>query len=477
MQTSDNSALLCARDLVSAFAESSSQGSQLVDPVSGKAEIAKALIAIAKRRLDKDPRDVVEWVDRARMYLVLGQTKQARRCIEVALLLAPFDRFVLRSAFRFFVHAGQKERALSIVQNNITTQCDPWLMAAEISGSSLVDKSPQSVREARRILGSGSFRAFDMAELAAALGTLEIENGAHIKAKKLFQMSLEDPNENVVAQVKWAEYYHRTGHVMPTVLNMPGAYEAQAKENYQKRDWNKCLAATSAWLGDQPFSAAPAIQGSFVAVLIGDYDAAANYAKAGLKPNPKDHFLLNNLAVALALQNKTKEATACLDEIEDHDTSDSRKIVNSATRGLIAYKEANFTMGRAYYQLAVQNALSLKSYGLYVRAALNWLREEALRFPDEAPALLKIGRTISRYSGEVDTLSLIDKLENVAAIVSYSKRPSIEAAIDIPLPPTPPQLARNGVPNIQGPTAQRSPSKHSGDRFRRSHTHNSLPHK
>ncbi|HUF51612.1 MAG TPA: hypothetical protein VMN60_12295 [Longimicrobiales bacterium] len=59
-------------------------------------------IAEAKRALRLYPRDPIRMVDLAREYSILGQEEQAKAMLRQALILAPNDRFVVRSASRFF---------------------------------------------------------------------------------------------------------------------------------------------------------------------------------------------------------------------------------------------------------------------------------------------------------------------------------------------------------------------------------------
>lgn len=423
-----------ARELGRSVMSLSNSRFDVIDPISAGAEVAPKLIASAKQNLSRDPRDVIEWVDRARIHAILGQTKRARHCIEVARLLAPRDRFVIRSAFRFFVHAEERDRALWLLRKSEATPSDPWLIAAEIAGSSLAKVKPTTARRARQIIDARNYRPSDISEMAAALATLEIENGAHIKAKKLFQLSLIEPNENAVAQAKWAEYYHHTGRVDASELNSPRAYEARAQQNCQKQEWHKSLSDTELWLRDQPFSAGPAIHGSFVASVVGDYQIAEWFARMGLAANADNPYLTNNLAVAIALQGDTRTASALIDQIERSDSPEPQQIVHMATRGLIAYREKRFADGRLLYRLATKMALHGKSYGLYVRAALNWLREEGLQFPDKAERLATLARQISRYSGELDTPPLLQQVEAIAAIARQSGRVAVDAEVNLPLP-------------------------------------------
>ena len=77
-------------------------------------------IAVAKRRLVLAPYDAITWIDIAREYSALGQYRPAMRAITSALSLAPDDRFVLRSASRFFLHLRDPEQARDILRREPT---------------------------------------------------------------------------------------------------------------------------------------------------------------------------------------------------------------------------------------------------------------------------------------------------------------------------------------------------------------------
>lgn len=75
--------------------------------------------------LNANPRDAYAWVDMARLYTSLGQFEKARQAINTARGIAPEDRFVLRAATRFFVHAGDAEIAERMLNGARATRHDP----------------------------------------------------------------------------------------------------------------------------------------------------------------------------------------------------------------------------------------------------------------------------------------------------------------------------------------------------------------
>jgi hypothetical protein len=118
--------------------------------------------------------------------------------------LAPDNRYVLRSLTRFWVHQAEPDLALHFLSKFAATRRDPWLLAAQMAAEDVAHKGPSNWREAKRILSAEQFSDFELTELAAAFGTLELQAGSHKLARKMFRRSLTAPTENSVAQVQWA---------------------------------------------------------------------------------------------------------------------------------------------------------------------------------------------------------------------------------------------------------------------------------
>jgi superkiller protein 3 len=78
-----------------------------------------------------------------------------------------------------------------------------------------------------------------------------------------------------------------------------------------------------------------------------NYSEAVIVAQQGLQVNPKNIKLINNLAYTLLMSDKTKEARAILDNIEEQDD-----VFLTATRGLLLLKENNIHEGERFYNRA-----------------------------------------------------------------------------------------------------------------------------
>ena len=154
-----------------------------------------------RSKLKLESRDPITWVELSLLYITLGLENQAERCMIIALELAPTNRYVLRSACRLWLHIGNSERAHDVVVRAEICRYDPWLLAAEIAVSNVINKTPKYVKIARGLITSQKYSYYHISEMASALATLELGAGRLKTSKKLFDISLKHPTENSIAQV------------------------------------------------------------------------------------------------------------------------------------------------------------------------------------------------------------------------------------------------------------------------------------
>jgi hypothetical protein len=102
-------------------------------------------------------------------------------------------------------------------------------------------------------------------------------------------------------------------------------------------------------------------------------------ARRGLTTNPAHPALVNNIAFALILQGKSKEA---LDTIRQANTESLRapeRIRLLATTGMAHFRLGNESEGRRFYEAAIEAAKGPECEGLRTVAALYLASERALR--------------------------------------------------------------------------------------------------
>lgn len=328
-----------------------------------------------KEELRIYPRDAFGWAELARNYALLGQADKAVWAMDRAVSLGPNNRYILRSAARLQAHIGEAERAHRILMRSDATPFDPWLAASEIALARLAGASPTLIKEGRRMLSSSSISDFDKSELASAVATAEADSGNLREARRFFRMSLSNPNDNAVAQARWAE---KQGilHLPEALLRVATAYEARAWYWFYQGDWDRAWKAARNWLKDQPFSASPAVHGSYVAsVAMESYRNAIEMAKQALVANPHDPNLLNNVAYSLANLGDLDGAAQYLNRAEQF-SSTQMKPVLLATRGLVEFRRGNPARGAALYEMAIGEADSLLNAQLAAKASLFFAIEE-----------------------------------------------------------------------------------------------------
>lgn len=341
-----------------------------------------AKIGYLKSLIHKYPYNPINYVEVARFYLMIGQTKKAVEMINIATSIGSQSRFVSRSAARLFVHIGDIDKAQYTLKLNRNLLCDPWLMASEISVNLLRNRSSSLIKNAVLMVNGGDYGPFSLSELTSSLGTLEFIKGTLRKSRIYFNKSLISPNDNALAQAEWANSNKINLNFNRAVcdkVNMK--YEAIAMYEYQKGNYDKALKYSIRWLNDMPYSKSPVYVGANIAyTFLHDYEKAAKILKRGLEANPNEAAFLNNLAYTYALDGKLEMANDVLMRLDRvNDIDDRTKICLTATRGLIAYREKRIQDGRKLYLEAIKNAKEILDDPTYNWSAmLNYIREEIM---------------------------------------------------------------------------------------------------
>jgi tetratricopeptide (TPR) repeat protein len=235
------------------------------------------------------------------------------------------------------------------------------------------------VKAGHRLIEQRKFSSFDLSELASALATLDARGGNLRRGRRLFQFSLTDPNENVVAQARWATTKHFID-MDPAMLRIPGTFEARAWYAFYSGEWEASLREGEFWLRDQPFAASPAVHASYVAaVSLENHDEALRITDLALLANPFDVSLLNNRAYSLACIGRLDEADAALKVIKTHYSPahlTPQKVVVLATSGLIRYRRGDVAEGRFLYTNAIEAAQRIGDRRITAKAAIFFALEE-----------------------------------------------------------------------------------------------------
>lgn len=317
-----------------------------------------ASIALLRQRLSDDPRNALALSESARLYTMLGQIEKAQSLLERALSLHPDDRFFLRATSRFWVHVGDKERAQKLLRSRSRTLNDPWLLSAEISISSLTERPSRNLKAARRMLDAGRWSPSDLSELAGAVGTVDLVSEKKRHARRLFEFSIEAPNDNSLAQAEWAARKLPPGFSEELSeaegVAVPG--EAAAIKAETAGDHSAASTHAREWVNDQAFSTLPAVFGSYHAAISKDFEASFQFAESGLLANPHSPKLLNNAAFALAKSGQHEKARRYFNQIRPSDYPANEGPIYLATEALIAMRSGDQRAGIDGYRRAIETA-------------------------------------------------------------------------------------------------------------------------
>jgi tetratricopeptide (TPR) repeat protein len=345
-------------------------------------QLGREAVRDARMRLERDPRNVLAWADLARGYAILGQDELAGRAMRRALSLAPANRWLLRSAARLFVEAGEPDMAHDLLSKSSLAKLDPWIMSAEIATASKAQRKSTTAGRGKKLLQGESLGSFQGSELASAIGTLELEHGSVRRGKRFLRQSLVEPTDNAVAQAEWAT--ERVGEIAESLpLEVPFSFEARTLRFAEEGKWSDALFESHRWFHDEPFSPKAALFGSWVAETgLEDFDEAVTIADAGLEFHPGDVGLINNLVFALARQGNLERAEREFAVVDILGQPSDMQTVLTATQGLLLYRGGDADGGRLLYQRAMESARGPYADRVRATAAL-FMAEEELRLQTE----------------------------------------------------------------------------------------------
>lgn len=371
-----------------------------------------ARVRYARGALRRDVRNVLRWVELAQAWNLAGQVEKAIDAMNLAVKLAPNNRYVLRCATRLLVHANEEDQAWRLLRKAELTPFDPWLLAAEVGVAGLLNQTPQFVKSGLRFAASGDFGFRDLTELASGLGTLESEHGNRKKARKLFKIAMNDPNENVLAQAAWAVRAQIDIDIDTDAFNVPLSFEAKARLFFQRKDWDRALRESQSWFNDQRFSVDAAIFASYIAaVLLARHDEAISILEAAQLANPDSWILKNNLAFSLASTNRIEDAEKSFADVPPDDPEPSNQGVWLATSGLLQFRQGNISDGKRLYDEAIALFEHRELLSLRAAAAVFKAREVLRAKLDDAAQCVEVARQFLARAPGPESDALLAQIE------------------------------------------------------------------
>lgn len=369
--------------------------------------------------LSRCPQQALLWSELARTYIVLGQDEKAKRAMGCAVQLAGRSAYVRRSAARMFLHLypGDPTHALKVVREHPNFRDDPRMLAAEIAIASRSGFPRRFAKHGLRMLDDANYRQAHLSELAAALGTVELEEGRHKRSRALFTRSLRAPSENALAQVQWAREHDDRIVIPSEAWSVTRPYEAQALAARVAGDWNEVLTATEHWQQEEPFAKRPAELGSFAMFSRQQTERAERLATRALLANPDSVWLLNNRAVARAYLGNLASALDDVRKCVGCDAISRPYLV--ATVGLIGYRHGDCELGALAYSKALEHFVKQKNAPSAALASLFWIRELVrIGDPTVLADLAYIKRHMPQITGgkpQPEIESMLDLLERTLA--------------------------------------------------------------
>ncbi len=331
-----------------------------------------------KIQISQYPYNPIFYVELSRCYSTLGLKDKAIFAMKTALNLGSSNRFVLRCATRLFARYGELDYAHDLLRKNILTKFDPWLLSAEISIATMRKRSSQFIKRGLELINSHNISPFNFTELASSIATVELLNGSKKKSRQLFNKSLIHPNDNSLAQIEWASQKDKELEINPASYNVILNFEALALDNFYNNQFKLSLENSAKWFIDMPFSKRPIMFASNLAsTILKDQTTSIAFLNAGLISHPNDPQIINNLAYALALENRADEAFNQLRKLTlDSEIDKITGICLKATKGLVLFRSGFLEPGRQLYLQAIEEARKTNNVELNWIAILNYAREE-----------------------------------------------------------------------------------------------------
>jgi tetratricopeptide (TPR) repeat protein len=344
-------------------------------------QMIHSAISLLKKQIRNNPRNAITWIELARAYSMIGLLEKAKDCIHRGVYLGSENRYILRSLARF---AARKQSELPFAHDTIRKsqiiKRDPWVLTAEIAVANLRGRRSVFVKNGIEMASDSKFNPFHISELSSAVGTIELENGAIKKGRIHLERSLIMPNDNSLAQVEWASNTHKIlTEFNPANFNNVQAYEALARDAFEKGDFKEAINYCAQWFLDLPYSKQPVLFASYIAeTLLDDHEWAIRIGSKGLVSHPGDSNLLNNIAYANCMLGKLDEADDALTRAEANFGAEITDAYLVATRGLYYYRKGIPQLGRLEYIKAVE-ILNKNSDKTALQIALgNMAREELM---------------------------------------------------------------------------------------------------
>ncbi len=376
-------------------------------------EVSYEYIASMKRFVRMHALNPIAWSDLSLCYATLGQNHKALLAMQVALNLSNGNRFILRAASRCFIHMDEPDRAVGILNKSGLCEFDPWITSAEIAISEGFGLKSKCIGKSKYLISNDNLTQYSRSELAAGLATVEFNSGTSKKAKKLIHQSLMDPTENALAQVEWLSKQYRGSIPEEVTLgrNVPASYEAGTIYSFRYKKYEESLKAAKLWSRYLPLSSRPILYSSHIAGVQMEDDAEmVRILESSTPAQQNDPIVLNNYAFALARSGDTMKAMEKIKRASMYPLTESDRLVITATRGLVAFREGDAKKGRLQYLEAIKGFERTNNNYASSMALYFWAIEEKRIKSEYAVSIVNEAKeSIDRYE-VIELEDLVKKL-------------------------------------------------------------------
>ena len=236
-------------------------------------------------------------------------------------------------------------------------------------------------------------------ELASSIATEEYKSGALKKSRSYFEISLQKPNDNSLAQLEWVSLRdHRFPFNPANYKNqVPHPFEANALDSLNNGMWEDALRFAFKWFLDTPYNRLSLLLCIYLLIsLFEKYEEAIIFCYGGLRIHHNDSVIINNLIYCYAVLGKQNEIKAKslikkykLADFNNLDTAN--QIAYLATLGLVSFKNNDIDSGRELYNAALEIAKKEKDEINGSIALINFAREIVISDqPDKVDYINKV---------------------------------------------------------------------------------------
>ncbi|MCU8010122.1 hypothetical protein L5M11_21760 [Shewanella sp. SM87] len=331
---------------------------KLIDNSSGYStnpEQVHLIINKLKNIVKLNPRDSLSWMDLGFYYSILSEYKKAEYCTGIAKNLDPQNSYIARAYARFLVQIDDPEQAIWYLKNIQGINTNPLILSAYMAIGSAFELIKPNIKPALLLLEGWKGNQARISELAATVGTIEIQNGAIKKGKKHLQQALNEPSENVVAHAKWLHHKHRI--IFPNIPENNTSIEGGVNDLYAKKLFLQCRDKLVEMYEFQPYSIGPIVDAGYLSIAgLNDPQFVIDISNNRI---PKSHMgfgELNNLIVAKLMKKQTLDIDVDLRLLSRRVNSEDPNSVAtlSATYGMAYIENGMLEEGRNLYENSIR---------------------------------------------------------------------------------------------------------------------------